>query len=251
MIRPRYQSRLNALIVGVRPSMTHNNGVRNVMLADNLAHSGKIAWSTGLQMLKDDLCAESHLSGGEVWLSDWTIREADREASRWSDASSTLELLSVSLGPLAHEADILRGPQFWAQWCRNVDALMLAIEGESSRFSLDTPELAEHCLELVSQHGGPTSLNEMLEFFAANNGGDAPEEVVFRPLCSVVERLQLTALIESSLSAEQVCTANQDVLLGQRAGPTPPSLTASCQRRSTSGRPRPRRSRLGDRRNLR
>ncbi len=246
MIRPTYQSRLNALIVGIRPSIVSVNGIRNVMVADNLSHTGAIAWSTGLHMLIEDLAAEPELTGGEVWLDDWATTEARREAERWTDASTVLELLSVSLGPLSLEAEMPRGPQFWAQWSRNVDAMMLKVEGRSSRVTNDTPELAAHCLELVNLHGGPHVLLDMLEMLAACEPGEPLASPIFRQLGSVVERVQLTALIEASLSGDPVCTANQAALLGQRAAPAPQTNPASCRRRSNGGRARPRQSRFSE-----
>jgi len=81
MIRPTYQSRLNALIVGIRPSLVHVSGMRNVLVADNLSHTGAVAWSTGLQMLIEDLSAEPELSGGEVWLND-SVRCRSKQTCR-------------------------------------------------------------------------------------------------------------------------------------------------------------------------
>lgn len=240
MIRPRYQSRLSALILGVRPSMTHVNGVRLTRTPDNFSRSGTIAWQTGLQMLLADLNGSNDLSSGEKWLEDWVAKEAARDAVRWSDASSMLELLSISLGPTAPEPELLRDPVFWAQWSRNIDAMRMAVEGGSSRLSADSPELAGSAFGLVKIHGGPSLLAMKLEQIAETEPGPAFENPIFRGLCSAVERVQLTTLVESSMTGDPICSATEASLLDQRVPSGPPTKARSCRRRPVRGRARPR-----------
>lgn len=240
MIRPRYQSRLSALILGVRPSMTHVNGVRITRTPDNFSRNGTIAWQTGLQMLLADLNGSHELSTGEKWLQDWVAKEAARDAVRWSDASSMLELLSISLGPTAPEPELLRDPTFWAQWSRNIDAMRFAVEGGSSLLSSDSPELANSALELVNIHGGPSLLAMKLEQIAEAESGSVFEIPVFRGLCSAVERVQLTTLVESSMTGDPMCTATEASLLDQRVPSVTPAKARSCRRRPAGDRARPR-----------
>ncbi len=239
MIRPRYQSRLSSLILGVRPSITHINGVRLVTSPDNFSLTGTTAWRTGLQMLIADLGQEPDPLGGEVWLYDWASRELEREAVRWTDASSMLEQLLVSIGPTAPEHDILRSQIFWAQWSRNISATVLAINSGTGQLSEDTHELAQESLFIVRAHGGPTTLTSALAEIVARGPGAPLDTPVFRPLCAPTERVQLTALVESSMTGDTICTATEAILLDQRELAANPGQARWCRHHSRGGRTRP------------
>ncbi len=225
MVRATYQTRLSAIILGIRPTVAHVYGSAGRTPADNLAHLGMEAWHIGLGQLHTDLCTASTLSAGELWMQAWIVDELERDARRWSDASTMLELLAVSLGPAT--ADPRHGPRgrlFWNQWQRNLVHHRQRVESGAAIASHDTQDLVDHVIHLVLEHDGPQALLDDLAMIGSALGpSGAPSP--FRPLSSPIERLQLSAILGSAYDDEPVCTAAMSRLLEQRA----PSLPCHAQ----------------------
>lgn len=235
MVRATYQKRLSALILGIRPSVGHVYGSTERTPVDNLTLHGVQAWQVGLEQLNADLLLVPELEGGELWIQKWVAEEIEREQHRWSDASTVLELLALSLGPASAEPS--RGPRgrrFWAQWQANVDHLALLIHTGAAETTSDTAELVQHCIELVQQHNGPEAIVDVLadasRVLGPVNRGPAP----FRPLTSAIERLQLSALLAAAYDDEPPCTAAMAKLLEQRP-PSPPCRAETNNRRRLRG----------------
>lgn len=227
MIRPTYQSRLSALILGVRPSVAHIYGAVDPAPADNLTVVGTLAWRAGVQLLLEDLQADERISTGEVWLMEWAMGEKVREQRRWTDASSMIELLALSLGPVEAGADTTRGRVFWNQWRKNISDLVSEVENGTALVSQDTSELSLHLVKLLGTHSGPREIVDSLRWISELPPSTEAVEPVFRPLSSAVERLQLSALIAATFVDQPVCSAAQATLLGKRAAPIPTAGPAS------------------------
>jgi hypothetical protein len=235
MVRATYQKRLSALILGIRPSVGHLYGSTERTPADNLTMLGVQAWQVGLRQLASDLSAAPELAGSELWIQQWVATEIDREHSRWSDASTMLELLALALGPAsADPSEEPRGRMFWAQWQNNVNHFVTLTGSGAAAAASDTAELLSHCIDLVQQHAGPeTIVNALTEASLAigpMNGRPAP----FRPLTSAIERLQLSALLAAAYDDEPACTAAMAKLLEQRP-PSPPCKSEAGSRRRLRG----------------
>lgn len=235
MVGATYQKRLSALILGIRPSVGHVYGDTERTPADNLTMLGLQAWQVGLRQLNTDLLTLPDLAGGEHWIQSWVAAELDRDLNRWSDASTMLELLAVSLGPAS--ADPSRGPRgraFWSQWQNNITHLCMLMGTGAAATTADTAELLEHCISLVQLHSGPetiaNTLSEAAESLGPINRGPAP----FRPLSSAVERLQLSAILAAAYDDEPSCTAAMAKLLELRA-PSPDCTTEVGSRRRLRG----------------
>lgn len=235
MVGATYQKRLSALILGIRPSVGHVYGDTARTPADNLTMLGLQAWRVGLRQLNVDLLAADELAEGEQWIQEWVARELEREQERWSDASTMLELLAVSLGPAS--ADPSRGPRgrmFWKQWKLNLESLSTLIGTGAAATTADTAELLDHCVGLVQRHSGPETITNMLTDTARSLGpidrGSAP----FRPLSSAVDRLQLSAILAAAYDDEPSCTAAMARLLELRP-PSPECTADSGSRRRLRG----------------
>ena len=232
MVRATYQKRLSALILGIRPSVGHIYGSTERTPVDNLTMLGVQAWQVGLQQLDADLSTAPELAGGELWIQQWVADEVQREQHRWSDASTMLELLALSLGPAG--ADPRRGPRgrtFWAQWQTNLDYLHTLMSTGAAATTIDTADLLQHCIELVEQHNGPDAIVETLNGAACALGPIRHQPAPFRPLTSAIERLQLSALLAAAYDDEPSCTAAMAKLLEQRPPSRPCNADTGNRRR--------------------
>jgi hypothetical protein len=237
MVGATYQTRLSAIILGIRPSASHVYGSVARTPADNLTMVGIDAWQIGLRQLQRDLRAAGELSGGELWIREWIDQEIGREAERWTDASSMLELLALALGPASADASAgPRGRLFWTQWQQNVAHYRQQVEVGAAAASADSEELLEHCITLVESHGGPLSVTDDLAMAQVALGAASQPAAVFRPLTSAVERLQLSAILGSAYDDAPVCTAAMARLLEQRPPTLPCHTEATLRRRSQSWR---------------
>lgn len=235
MVRATYQKRLSALILGIRPSVSHVYGSTDRTPADNLTMIGVEAWQFGLRQLNTDLLTVSELAGGDLWIQEWVTAEIDREVDRWSDASTMLEVLAIALGPAsADPSSGPRGRMFWAQWDRNVDHLCTLIDTGAATTTSDTAELLGHCIALVEQHYGPERIVDALTEASLSLGPINRGPAAFRPLTSAVERLQLSALLAAAYDDEPTCTAALAKLLEQRP-PSPQCHAEDNARRRPRG----------------
>lgn len=235
MVRATYQKRLSALILGIRPSVSHVYGSTDRTPADNLTIVGIQAWQVALRQLNTDLLTVSELAGGDLWIHEWVAAEVNREADRWSDASTMLEVLAVALGPAS--ADPTHGPRgrmFWTQWERNVHDLCTLIDTGAAATTSDTVELLAHCITLVEQHDGPASIVDALTEASLCLGPVNRGPAAFRPLTSAVERLQLSAILAAAYDDEPTCTAAMARLLEQRP-PSPQCHAEANARRGPRG----------------
>lgn len=221
MVRATYQTRLSAIILGIRPTVAHVYGTAGRTPADNLSQLGMEAWSMSLRQLSSDLSSAPTLSSGERWMQTWIVDELERDVRRWGDASTILELLAVSLGPATPDADEgPRGRLFWNQWQRNFVHHRQRVESGAAVASHDTQDLVDHVIRLVVDHDGPQALLDDLALFGCELGPPGPPSP-FRPLSSTIERLQLSAILGSAYDDEPVCTAAMSRLLEQRAPSLP------------------------------
>ncbi len=217
MVRATYQSRLSAIILGIRPSVAHVYGSSEQAPADNLSQLGVEVWRVGLRQLHTDLFAAPQLTAGEQWMQEWVHAELDRESARWKDASTLLELLAVSLGPAGPDPSRPRGRLFWDQWRRNLAHHYTLTSTGASAASHDTGELCEHVIQLVIDHDGPQAMLDDLRALSHAVGPATVAPAPFRPLSSAIERLQLSAILASAYDDEPVCSAAMARVLEQRA----------------------------------
>ena len=237
MVRATYQRRLSGIILGIRPTVSHVYGSTERTPADNLTMVGVEAWRMALRQLQRDLVDADELAGGEQWIREWTTEEIEREAGRWSDASSMLELLAVALGPAT--ADASKGPRsrlFWTQWQQNLAHYLRQVETGAAAPSADTAELIAHCIDIIGQHNGPQAMIDDLVAAQGALGPVSRAPAPFRPLVSAVERLQLSAILAAAYDEEPVCTAAMAKLLEQRPPSLPCHTEATLRRRSRSWR---------------
>lgn len=227
MIRATYQKRVSALILGLRPTAAHIYGVDKRFSVDNLRSNGLAAWTAGLQMLADDLADPSvQLTATELWIADWVDTEIGRDAVRWSDASTALELLALAIGPAALDPTYLRPESFWSAWTQNLHEQRTHIDTGRTWVSGDTTSLAAHCGELARNHGAPDGMIALLGNLETVARPIRHQPEVFRPLTTPAERLQLSAILASAYSiGANGCAAAEARLLEQR-----PPLLASCTR---------------------
>lgn len=233
MVRATYQSRLSAIILGIRPTVAHVYGNTDRTPADNLTNLGIEAWRVGLRQLHTDMCAAPTLSSSEDWILSWVATEIEREEDRWTDASTLLELLAVSLGPAS--PDPSKGPRgrlFWNQWQRNLAYYRTLVGTGAAATTHDTSELAQHCARLVFDHDGPQAVLDDLAAIGKALGPVLAEPSPFRPLSAAVERLQLSAIMASSFDDEPVCSAAMAKLLEQRPPTLPCHAEASRRHRA-------------------
>lgn len=236
MVRATYQTRLSAIVLGIRPSAAHLYGARGRPPADNLTHLGLEAWRLGLGDLLADIMAASDTSAGERWIENWIVTELDRDANRWSDASTLLELLAISLGPATAEPSHgPRGRLFWVQWYRNILHLQQQLETHATAPSSDTAELVEHCRQLVEDHAGPRAVFDGLHEIEQMMGPVAPASP-FRPLASAVERLQLSVILSSAYDTTPPCSATMARLVELRPPTIPCEAHANRIHRMRSDR---------------
>lgn len=229
MLRATYQKRLGAIILGIRPSVGHLYGGARRAPIDNLTMVGIQAWQFGLDQLLADLLAVSEPTAGDCWIQEWLEQELERERHRWSDASTMLEHLAVALGPTG--PDPIDGPLgrvFWKQWDQNLEHLSMMLRSGAASRTHDTADYLQHCLHLVQQHDGPDTTVAALADVAREAGPVNRSPAPFRPLTSIVERLQLSAILAAAYDDAPSCTGTLARLLEQRA-PSP-----SCQPDTTA-----------------
>jgi len=232
MVRATYQTRLSAIILGIRPTVAHVYGSTDRTPADNLTLLGIEAWRVGLRQLHTDLCAADSITAGEEWIHEWVATEIQREEGRWGDASTLLELLAVSLGPAA--ADPTRGPRsrlFWDQWQRNLSHHLTIVGTGASAPTHDTRELLDHASRLVFDHNGPQTLIDDLAALGRSLGAVESSPAPFRPLSSAVERLQLSTILASAYDDGPTCSAAMAKLLEQRAPSLPCHIESNRRHR--------------------
>jgi len=227
MIRAIYQKRLAALILGIRPTSTHIYGVDRGVSVDNLTANGLAAWSAGLHMLADDLADPLvELTPTETWIAEWVTLEIQRESQRWTDGSTVLELLALSLGPTSLDPTYLRPESFWSSWTQNLHEHRTRLDVGRTSLAGDSADLARHCHELAASHGAPEGMLALLSNIATVERPVHHQPEVFRPLSTPGERLQLSAILASAYSiGAGGCAAAEARLLEQR-----PPLLAECTR---------------------
>lgn len=227
MIRSIYQNRLAGLILGLRPTTAHIYGIDKRFSVDNLTNDGLAAWTAGIKVLGSDMAdPDARLSPTETWVTEWIATEHARDAARWDDASSVLELLALSLGPGSLDPSYLRPDDYWTDWIRNIHDHRTRMNARRSTPSGDTADLALHCIELARTHRAPHGLVELLTDIADIDHPVQHRPEVFRPLSTPGERLQLSALIASIYSVQRRdCAAAEARLLDQR-----PPLVEDCGR---------------------
>lgn len=227
MIRSTYQSRLSGLILGLRPTSAHIYGADTRFSVDNLTHDGLAAWAAGLTMLANDMAdPASRLTPTETWVAEWVAIERARDAVRWGDASSMLELLALSLGPGSLDPTHLRPDDHWSDWTRNIHDHRRRINAGQSAPSGDTADLAHYCIDLANAHRAPHGLIELLDDIANTAAPVQHQPEVFRPLSTPAERLQLSVLIASAYTVQRRnCAAAEARLLNQR-----PPVIEACAR---------------------
>ncbi len=227
MIRATYQKRLAALILGLRPNAAHIYGVDRRISVDNLTANGLEAWSTGLRMIAEDLADPSvQLTPTETWIADWVDLEIQRDAQRWADGSTVLELLALSLGPTSLDPSHLRPERFWSAWTQNLHEHRTRLDTGRTTVAGDSADLARHCRELAISHEAPEGMVELLNNVATATRTVRHQPEVFRPLTTPGERLQLSAMLASAYSiGARGCAAAEARLLEQR-----PPLLDHCSR---------------------
>lgn len=227
MIRATYQKRVSALILGLRPTVAHVYGVDKRFSVDKLSANGLAAWRAALGMLADDFADPTvDLTSTETWLGQWVLTEIERDTLRWSDASTVLELLALSLGPISLDPTHLRPEPFWATWMQNLHEQRTRIDTGRTSISGDSVDLALHCMELARNHGAPDGMIELLDNIVTVPRPVRHQPEVFRPLSTPAERLQLSAILASAYSVgPNGCAAAEARLLEQR-----PPLLAACTR---------------------
>ena len=238
MVRATYQSRLSAIILGIRPSVAHVYGSTDRPPADNLTNLGIEAWRVGLRQLHTDMCAQPSLDPTERWIHDWLTVELRREQARWHDASTLLELLAVTLGPASPDPTTgPRGRLFWDQWRRNLAYHVSRVETGATVATPDTAELLEHTAHLASEHNGPQAVLDDLATVGRLLSETFGVPASFRPMASAVERLQLSAIMASSYDDQPVCSAAMAKLLEQRSPSIACRADARRHRRARGIRP--------------
>lgn len=230
MIRASYQQRLSAMILGIRPSAAHVYGAAPRTPVDNLTEDGISAWQAGLRLVAKELVGADDLSFAEQWAQKWIEEELDRDTQRWDDASSILELLALSLGPMSLDPSHLRPNAFWLAWERNLQTYRARIEAGRTHFAGDTADLAFHCADLVLTHNGPVDMQVLLGDVAELGLEVQHQPDVFRPLTNPLERVQLSAMIAASydVNAGHDCQARNRSIYELAA----PAAPQSCSRRS-------------------
>ena len=227
MIRATYQKRVAALILGLRPTTAHIYGVDRRTGVDNLSRNGLFAWTTGLSMLAEDLADPSVLlTPTEKWIAEWVDLELYRDSQRWTDGSTVLELLALSLGPTSLDASHLRPETYWSAWTQNLHEHRTRLDTGRTTLAGDSVDLARHCGELAASHGAPDGLIALLSNIADGARPVRHQPEVFRPLSTPGERLQLSAILASAYSiGARNCAAAEARLLDQR-----PPLLEVCTR---------------------